>query len=105
MSTPEGKIKTEVKALLNLYGAYYHMPVLNGMGKPSLDFIGCHKGNFFGIETKAANKQPTERQARTMQEMEAAGGKTFVVNAVTGMGELREWLISIPHAIKTYYEE
>ena len=59
MATPEGKVKEKVKKLLKAHGAYYHMPVQNGMGAPSLDFIGCHRGLYYGIETKAGNKQPT----------------------------------------------
>lgn len=92
--TPEGKVKARVKALLKQHGAYWHMPVQNGLGAPSLDFIGCHQGRFFGIETKAENKQPTPRQAMTMKEMEAAKGTTFLVNEVTGLSLLEDWLFT-----------
>lgn len=90
--TPEGKVKARVKKVLQEYGAYYHMPVQNGMGAPSLDFIGVAKGFFFAVETKAGNKQPTERQAHTIAQMEAANGKVFVVNEVTGTDALEAWL-------------
>lgn len=90
--TPEGKVKEKVKKVLKAHGAYYHMPVQNGMGAPSLDFIGCYKGKYFGVETKAENKQPTPRQKLTIAAIEAAGGKTFVVNEVSGLKELEEWL-------------
>ena len=90
--TPEGKVKEKVKKVLKAHGAYWHMPVQNGMGAPSLDFIGCYKGMYFGIETKAENKQPTPRQKLTIESIQAAGGKTFVVNEVSGLKELEEWL-------------
>ncbi len=90
--TPEGKVKALVKALLKQHGAYYHMPVQNGMGKPSLDFVGCHQGGFFAVETKAGSKRMTERQEITAHEMEKAGGVVFLVNEVVGMNELTEWL-------------
>lgn len=90
--TPEGKVKEAVKKLLKERGAYYHMPVQNGMGKPSLDFVGCYKGKFFAIETKAEGKKPTLRQQATIAEMEAAGAAVFVVAGDFGMDELRWWL-------------
>lgn len=90
--TPEGKVKERVKKLLKAHGAYWHMPVQNGMGKPSLDFVGCHDGFFFGIETKAGNKGPTPRQEGTMREMQEAGGATFLVNEEVGLSDLELWL-------------
>lgn len=93
MSTPEGKVKNTIKSILKTHKAYWHCPVQNGMGSPSLDFVGCHAGRFFGIEAKAGSKQPTPRQLETMADMERAGGKTFLVNEFTGKQELEEWLL------------
>lgn len=77
--TPEGKIKERVKKLLKAYGIYYHMPVMNGMGAPTLDFICCYRGRYFAIETKAPGKKPTPRQLITIRDIEQAGGWAFVV--------------------------
>ena len=90
--TPEGRVKAQLKKLLAEHGAYYHMPVQNGMGAPSLDFICCHRGCYFGIETKAGNKKPTPRQETTMKQIRLAGGLAFLINEVEGLDELREWL-------------
>ena len=90
--SPEGRVKAQLKKLLSEHGAYYHMPVQNGMGAPSLDFICCHRGCYFGIETKASNKKPTPRQETTMNQIRLAGGLAFLVNEVEGLDELREWL-------------
>jgi hypothetical protein len=90
--TPEGKVKKRVREVLNSHGAYWHCPVQNGMGKPSLDFIGCIAGQYFGIETKAGKGQPTPRQADTMEQITLAGGHVFLVNDETGLGELNLWL-------------
>lgn len=90
--TPEGKVKAKVKKLLAEHGAYYHMPVQNGMGKPSLDFVGCHRGRFFAIETKAGNKGMTPRQETTAQEMVVTGGAVFLINEVHGLSTLQDWL-------------
>lgn len=82
-NTPEGKVKDQVKRALKClrdkgYPVYYHMPVQNGMGKSTLDFVGCIAGKFFAIETKAPGKKPTERQLGTIAEMEKAGAAVFV---------------------------
>lgn len=95
MATPEGKVKNKVKEILKAFNAYWHCPVQNGMGAPSLDFVCCSNGYFFAIETKAGNKQPTPRQESTIADMNKAGGKTFVINELTGKQELEDWLKEI----------
>lgn len=92
MATDESRVKNRVKKLLKAHGAYYHMPVQNGMGAPSLDFVCCHRGRYFAIETKAGNKDMTERQKSTAEEIRKAHGLVFLVNEVTGTQELEEWL-------------
>lgn len=92
MATPEGKVKNKVKVVLKKYNAYWHCPVQNGMGSPSLDFICCIRGKYFGIETKAGNKKPTPRQESTIEAIQLAGGRAFVVNEETGMDLLEMWL-------------
>lgn len=82
--TPEGKVKASVKRLLEEYGAYYYMPVPTGYGRTTLDFLGCHKGRFFSIETKALGKKPTTLQRETIHDMELAGGKVFVIDEIGG---------------------
>lgn len=90
--TPEGKVKAKVKDVLRKHGVYWHCPVMNGMGAPSLDFVCCHKGLYFAIETKAGNKQPTPRQETTINQIRLAGGLAFVINEVTGLSDLEDWL-------------
>ena len=92
LSTPESKVKDRVKKLLASYEAYWHMIVQNGMGAPSLDFVGCHRGRFYAVETKAGNKQMTDRQRMTAKAMEEAGAAVFLINEETGLPELERWL-------------
>lgn len=92
MTTPEGKVKSAVKVLLARYGAYWHMPVQNGMGAPSLDFICCIAGLYFAVETKAGNGKMTERQEHTAERIRAVHGKVFVVNEKSGLDVLESWL-------------
>ena len=86
----EKDVKKLVSKLLKKYGAYYHMPVQNGMGMPTLDYIGCFKGKFFGIETKAPGKHPTPRQEITIGHMKQAGAMVFVIDGDTSA--LLMWL-------------
>lgn len=90
--TPEGAVKELVKRVLRAYGAYAHMPVQMGYGAPSLDFIGCHEGRFFAIETKAPGKKLTERQRKTAQDMMRAGGAVFVVEGPDTLRLFEHWL-------------
>ena len=96
---PEGKVKDEVKCILDAYTplVYYRMPVSNGMGLPGLDFYGCCCGLHFEIETKAKDKDLTDRQARTAGEIEAALGMFFAIRSLTdpALGELDKWLHSV----------
>lgn len=78
--TPEGRVKDHVKRYLKAKGAYWFMPVQNGMGAPSLDFLVCYKGRWLAIETKTGTKDMTPRQRVTARLMEAAGGETVLVN-------------------------
>jgi hypothetical protein len=93
--TPEGKVKEKIKAVLRKYNVYWHMPVQNGMGAPSLDFVCCTHGKYFVIEAKAGNKMPTPRQYSTIREIQLRHGHAFVVNEVTGTETLEAWLKSL----------
>jgi hypothetical protein len=90
---PEEKVKAAVKKVLLKYGAYWHMPVQNGFGAPSLDLICCLKGKYFAIETKAPGKKPTPRQETTIAAIRAAGGKVFVIDGDTSL--LESWLTEV----------
>lgn len=92
-TTPEGKVKDSIKKTLKNVGAYYFMPVQNGMGAPSLDFLGCFCGQFFAIEAKAPGKKPTKRQELTMGSMAATGGVVFVIDG--DLTELNNWLTAM----------
>ena len=90
MSTEESKVKKSVAKVLDAHGVYRHSPVMNGMGAPSLDFICCHKGKYLAIETKKPGGKPTPRQELTIASIEAAGGKTMVIDGDTSA--LQTWL-------------
>jgi hypothetical protein len=100
-TTPEGKVKTQVKKLLASYGdrIYSEWPVPSGFGKSGLDATCCADGRFFTIETKAPGKRLTPRQELTVMEVRRAGGVVFIIGEelrsdghYSGMIELKLWL-------------
>lgn len=95
--TPEGKVKDKINDILKAYSphVWYHMAVLNGMGKPTLDYTGCANRRFFAIEAKANWKDLTPQQTQTRKEMQAAGGRVFTIHALdddAGFNALDAWL-------------
>lgn len=77
--TPEGRVKSRIKQILERHNAYQFWPVQTGMGSRTLDCLGCHKGWSFAIEAKAPGKHLTEQQTWTKEKMEAAGCAVFVI--------------------------
>lgn len=89
--TPEGKVKQRVKEFLTAIGAYYYMPVSNGMGRVGVpDFLVCHEGRFIAIETKAPGKigNTTANQDREIAAINAAKGTAVVVDDVAQVKEI-----------------
>jgi|GEM_PF-1247380 len=90
--TEEGKIKAQIKKLLNAYNAYYEMPVPGGFGKSGLDFNVCMNGFWLAIEAKKPGGKPTPRQIKTMEDIRKAGGATMLIDGIDTMLELEAWL-------------
>ena len=83
--TPEGKVKKKVKEYLQSIGAWYYMPVSNGMGRVGCpDILVCYKGLFMAFETKAPGKikNVTPNQQREIDEIQRANGLAHVVDDV-----------------------
>lgn len=117
-STPEGKIKKMVNAVLDefsecvdaqasvagliykVHNLYRFWPVPSGFGASSLDCIVTYYGVAIFIETKAPGKKPTERQEFTMAQIKAAKGLLFVIDGPEGCEQLRRSLslIRLSHA-------
>lgn len=79
--TPEGKIKDAVKKILLEHGVLWYMPVQQGYGAQSLDFLCWTKQGYpFVIETKAdPTKKPTQRQYATAMDFIAHGVPVFLI--------------------------
>lgn len=84
-TTPEGRVKKAVKEYLKSIGAWFYMPVQNGMGVVGIpDLICCVQGTFVAIETKAPGKvgNTTANQDRQLEGIQKAGGVSLVVDSV-----------------------
>ena len=100
MTTPEGKMKWAINAVLANYKGcvYVNMPVPTGYGTSALDYLGfCRastdgKARGFAIEAKRPRAKPTPRQQGVIERMEAAGAKVFVINSPETLAELDQWL-------------
>ena len=93
--TPEGKVKDFIKKFLLKHNAYYYMPVSNGMGAPTLDFICVYAGRAFFIEAKAPGKKPTPRQLAFIKDMETYNAPSFVVSDTSHLQPIEEWICTI----------
>jgi pantoate kinase len=79
--TPESKVKDKIRKILKDYNAYYAMPIGTGYGNSGVpDFLCCLNGEFLAIEAKAGKGTTTALQEKNMREIEAAGGRTLVIN-------------------------
>lgn len=79
--TPERRVKTKVRKVLDTLGAYYVMPVTGGYGNSGApDFLVCLHGRFIGIECKAGKNTTTPLQEKNLRQIEKSGGVALVVN-------------------------
>lgn len=82
--TPEGKVKKDVRKVLDALGVYYFCPATGGFGRSGVgDFVGCINGRFFMIECKAEGGETTELQKRELKRVKLNGGLSGVVRPST----------------------
>lgn len=104
--TPEGRVKKNIKRILDSFGVYYLMPVQHGIGPAGLDFHcvvqHCDLAIAFFIEAKKPGDGPTGRQDNFIKERkEKQNARTFVIdedpsiNKGSGIEELTQWLAEI----------
>jgi hypothetical protein len=91
-TTPEVKVKKQIRKLLEESGAYYAMPIGTGYGNSGVpDFLVCVGGKFVGIEAKAGKNRPTTLQEDNLYRIRRAGGISLVINE-DNINELEEIL-------------
>lgn len=92
MTTPESKVKTKLKRILDARkpDLWYHMPVMTRWGRKTVDILGYYMGEGFAIEAKALGEVPTPYQQNTLDELGDASVQTFIIDG--DYTELLDWL-------------
>jgi len=91
-TTPEGKVKDKIKAILKAHNIYYTMPMGTGYGNSGVpDFLCCVRGKFFAIEAKAGKGTTTALQEKNLKAIREAGGLTAVIYE-TNIDDLKGWI-------------
>jgi len=123
MSTPEGKVKDQIKKLLEKYKIYpaakagsgkggagfpedaegwYTMPVKAQFGVSGIpDFHGHYQGYFWAVEAKAKGKKPSGFQQHQINAIKCSGGYVTVVDGPESLAEFATWLEHIKLIAKT----
>jgi hypothetical protein len=73
----EKQLKLKIKTFLKEQSeTWFFMPVMNGYGRNGIpDFVGCCRGHFFSIETKAKGETATPWQKIEASQIIAAQGR------------------------------
>ena len=91
-ATPESKVKTAVRKMLDAFDIYHFMPPANGFGRAGIpDIIGCMDGHFIAIECKAGKGTTTALQDRELNAILNAGGTTYIARE-NNIAELKQLL-------------
>jgi hypothetical protein len=83
--TPEGRVKKEIKAWLDVQNVYYFMPVQTGYGRRTVDFLICWRGRFVAVEVKRPGGTAKKFQGRILKEVHKAGGLGVSVDSFGGL--------------------
>lgn len=93
MITPEGKVKKQIRDLLDSFPTiWYFSPQGGRFGKSGIpDIIGCYRGKFFAVEVKAPGKKEntTALQKAQIQAIRDVWGQVIVVDNAT---DFSKWL-------------
>lgn len=124
--TPEGAVKRDVRARLEHHGlihvtkaglgakpvieGFFFMPVAGPYSVRGIhDFIGCWRGQFFSLETKAPNEPVDATDAQLLFQAGAAkaGGFSFVgVRDASAVDRLRTLVYErVPHGTAWRYDK
>lgn len=91
---PERDVKRAIDRFLDaLPCCYYRKHVPTGYNNPGIDYEGCVRGAFFGIEAKSPDPDAdlTPRQRDTCLEILAGGGSAFVISCDDGLRAFQQW--------------
>jgi hypothetical protein len=89
-----GEAYHKIDRMLSQLGVWFFSPQAGPFGRAGIpDRVACVGGRFVGIEVKAdRTKKPTQLQRHCMAQIEAAGGKCFVVFDVETLKLLEDYI-------------
>ena len=108
MTTPEGKIKKKIDAMLkSKSNLWYFKPQAGQYGRSGVsDYIICSYGQLVGVEAKAdKTKKPTALQAQCMEKIEAAGGKCFVIYDEVTLNDVEDFIDTLAEVMRLNVED
>ena len=83
MTTPESRLKSDIKAYLKGEGIYWCMIQGGAFSKPGdPDMVVCAKGRFIAIEGKTYDGRLSDIQIFRKGQIEASGGRYVVARTV-----------------------
>ena len=100
MTTPEGKVKTKVREILDHPNIWSFWPVPSGYQARTLDVLCAVRVRnlpiFFTVEVKKPGKRLTEAQSSYAQDLkEKVNARTFRAHDPSSLAELEQWLTNI----------
>jgi hypothetical protein len=103
--TPEAKTKALIKLILDKYAnsIYYYMPVPQGYGAATLDYLGYCRGRGFAIEAKRPGGRPSQRQMVTIERIMLSGARVFVIDGTEHLDTVEDldlWLGTVSRSRK-----
>ena len=100
-NTPESKVKTAVRKMLNAFDIYHFMPPANGFGRAGIpDIVGCMDGHFIAIECKAGKGTTTALQDRELNAILNHGGTVFIARE-DNLEDLQQLLMGLRDELRT----
>ena len=97
-TTPEWKVKTAVRKMLDAFDIYHFMPPANGFGRAGIpDIVGCMDGHFIAIECKAGKGKTTALQDRELNAILNHGGTVYVARE-DNLEDLQQLLMGLREA-------
>lgn len=91
MTTPESRLKSEIKAYLKGEGIYWCMIQGGAFSKPGdPDMVACADGVFIAIEGKTYEGRLSDIQTFRKGQIEASGGRYVVARSVDDVKKVVE---------------
>jgi hypothetical protein len=91
--TPENKVKTKLKELLDAYSIFHWPAAASPYGVAGVpDRFAIVRGRCIGLEVKAPGKKPTPLQLEFGRRMQRSGALWFLIDGDEALSHLKQEL-------------